>query len=179
LDHNMFSIARRTALTAAGRVPKSTIASVPFSPSALRRLLSSLAILEQRDGQLNHGSLSAITAAKELGGSIHGFIAGGNIKAVAEEAAKVDGVEKIIAVDNAAYDKVCILAHPFCSHYLHLLRLFPGACRELCASTTREYQEGRLYPCHCRAHSIRKEPLTTSCRTPRLSTDIRYHSHRK
>src|ERR1700712_5723360 len=76
------------------------------SLSALARLLSSLAVLEQRDGKLNHGSLGAVTAALKLGGSITGFVAGSNIKAVAEEAAKVKGIEKIIAVDNVAYDKV-------------------------------------------------------------------------
>lgn len=104
----LFPTAARTVLKGVGALPRSTSAfSSPFSsPSALRRLLSSLAILEQRDGKLNHGSLSAITAAKKLGESIHGFVAGSNIKAVAEEAAKVEGVEKIIAVDNAAYDKV-------------------------------------------------------------------------
>ncbi|KAI1461465.1 electron transfer flavoprotein, alpha subunit [Annulohypoxylon moriforme] len=103
----LFPTATRTVLRSVGALPRSTSAfSSPFSnPSALRRLLSSLAVLEQRDGKLNHGSLSAITAAKRLGGSIHGFVAGSNIKAVAEEAAKVEGVEKIIAVDNAAYDK--------------------------------------------------------------------------
>lgn len=73
---------------------------------SLARLLSSLAVLEQRDGKLNHGSLGAVTAAQKLGGSITGFVAGGNIKSVAEEASKVSGLEKIIAVDNAAYDKV-------------------------------------------------------------------------
>lgn len=104
----MFSAARRTALRAANGIPKSASAfASPYSPSALQRLLSTLAILEQREGQLNHGSLSAVTAAKKLGGSVHGFVAGSNIKGVAEEAAKVDGVEKIIAVDNGAYDKVC------------------------------------------------------------------------
>lgn len=77
------------------------------SLSALARLLSSLAVLEQKDGKLNHGSLGAVTAAKKLGGSITAFVAGGNIKAVADEAAKVNGIEKIIAVDNAAYDKAC------------------------------------------------------------------------
>lgn len=76
------------------------------SLSALSRLLSSLAVLEQRDGKLNHGSLGAVTAAQRLGGSITGFIAGGNIKSVAEAASKVRGIEKIIAVDNTAYDKV-------------------------------------------------------------------------
>lgn len=75
-------------------------------PWSLHRLLSSLAVLEQRDGKLNTGSLSAITAAKQLGGPIHAFLAGSNIRGVAEEAAKVEGVEKVIAVDNGAYDKV-------------------------------------------------------------------------
>ncbi|KAI0548808.1 electron transfer flavoprotein domain-containing protein [Xylaria curta] len=103
----MFSAARRTVLRGvASSLPRSASAYTgPFSRSALQRLLSSLAILEQREGKLNHGSLSAITAAKRLGGSVHGFIAGSNIKAVVEEAAKAEGVEKIIAVDNAAYDK--------------------------------------------------------------------------
>ncbi|KAK4230067.1 hypothetical protein QBC38DRAFT_470489 [Podospora fimiseda] len=75
------------------------------SPAALRRLLSALAILEQRDGVLNTGSLSAITAARKLGGSVHGFVAGSNVKPVAQEGAKVEGVEKVIAVENGAYDK--------------------------------------------------------------------------
>ena len=78
-----------------------------YSLSAQRqRLLSTLAVLEQKDGKLNHSSLSAFTAAKKLGGTVHGFIAGKDVKSVAEEIAKAEGVEKIIAVDNAAYEKV-------------------------------------------------------------------------
>ncbi|KAJ2975236.1 hypothetical protein NUW58_g8413 [Xylaria curta] len=103
----MLSAAKQTALRGiTTSLPRSAPASLsPLSQSAFRRLLSSLAILEQREGKLNHGSLSAITAAKKVGGPVHGFIAGSNIKSVAEEAAKAEGVEKIIAVDNAAYDK--------------------------------------------------------------------------
>ena len=78
-----------------------------LSPAALRRLASTLAILEHREGKLNVGSLSAIAAAKKLGGPIHGFVAGSNVKPAAEEAAKADGVEKIVVVENGAYDKVC------------------------------------------------------------------------
>lgn len=80
--------------------------SAYFSPAALQRLASTLAILEQREGKLNHGSLSAITAAQKIGGSIHGFVAGSNIKPVADEAATAGGVEKIISVENGSYDKV-------------------------------------------------------------------------
>jgi electron transfer flavoprotein alpha subunit len=95
------SVTRQARTQLTPRTGFTSVASLP----ALTRLLSSLAVLEQRDGKLNHGSLGAVTAAKKLGGSITGFVAGGNIKAVAEEAAKVSGVETIIAVDNAAYDK--------------------------------------------------------------------------
>ncbi|KAK7441611.1 hypothetical protein CaCOL14_007892 [Colletotrichum acutatum] len=98
----MLFLARRAA--GSGAVAASRGLS-GFRSASRRSLLSTLAILEQREGQLNHGSLSAITAAKKLGGSIHGFVAGSNIKGVADEAAKVEGVEKVIAVDNAAYDK--------------------------------------------------------------------------
>ncbi|ERT02937.1 hypothetical protein HMPREF1624_01241 [Sporothrix schenckii ATCC 58251] len=73
--------------------------------ASLARLLSSLAILEQRNGQLNSGSLSAVTAAKKLGGSVHAFVAGSGVKAVADEVAKIDGLEKVVVVDSAAYDK--------------------------------------------------------------------------
>jgi electron transfer flavoprotein alpha subunit len=75
--------------------------------------LSSLAVLEQREGKLNRGSLSAVTAAQKLGGSVTGFVAGSNIKAVAEEAAKVAGVENVIAVENGVYDKVGLSSTSF------------------------------------------------------------------
>ncbi|KAF4512996.1 hypothetical protein G6O67_000319 [Ophiocordyceps sinensis] len=71
----------------------------------LGRLLSTLAVLEQRDGQLKHPSLSAFTAAQKLGGTVHGFIAGSKVTAAAEEAAKVDGVEQITTVENSIYEK--------------------------------------------------------------------------
>ena len=73
---------------------------------AFARLLNSLAVLEQRDGKLQSASLSAISAARKLGGSITGFVAGKEARSVAEEAAKVKGVEKIIVVENGAYEKV-------------------------------------------------------------------------
>ncbi|KXL49511.1 hypothetical protein M433DRAFT_158657 [Acidomyces richmondensis BFW] len=80
-------------------------ASSLFRAAAIHRLLSTLAVLEQRDGKLNMSSLASISAAKKLGGSVHGLVAGSNIKSVADEAAKVEGLEKVIFVDNAAYDK--------------------------------------------------------------------------
>lgn len=73
--------------------------------AAIRRLASTLAILEQREGKLNMSSLASISAAQKMGGSIHGFLAGSNIKSVAEQASKVEGLEKIIYVENGDYDR--------------------------------------------------------------------------
>ena len=78
--------------------------------SALSRLLSTLAVLEQRDGKLQNSSLSAIAAAQKLGGSVTAFLAGSGVKGTsAAEAAKIKGLDKVIAVENDAYEKVCIL----------------------------------------------------------------------
>lgn len=74
--------------------------------SAAPRLLSTLAVLEQKDGKLSPASLVAISAGTKLGGSISAFVAGSSAKSVADEAAKIKGIEKVIYVDSAAYDKV-------------------------------------------------------------------------
>ncbi|EGX94657.1 electron transfer flavoprotein alpha-subunit [Cordyceps militaris CM01] len=97
----MFSAARR----AVARPATAAIGRVTLNAYARQRFLSALAILEQRDGQLSAGSLSAVTAAKVIGGSVHGFLAGASVKSAAEEAAKVDGIEKILIVNNVAYEK--------------------------------------------------------------------------
>ena len=82
-----------------------------FSQTPFARLLSSLAVLEQREGKLQIASLSAVTAAQKLGASVTGFIAGSGIRSIAEEAAKVKGLEKIIMVENGAYDRVRSTCH--------------------------------------------------------------------
>lgn len=102
----MFSVARNSALRSARtQLRQAQPIAVP-QYSAFARLASTLAILEQKDGKLNPASLSAITAGTKLGGSITAFVAGSGVKTVAEEAAKAKGIEKIIYVDNAAYDRV-------------------------------------------------------------------------
>lgn len=92
----MLPIVRRTVLQ--------TIRS-QSNAAFLQRLASTLAILEQREGGLNTASLGAVTAGQKIGGSIHGFIAGKNVGKLAEEAAKVNGLEKIIKVENEAYER--------------------------------------------------------------------------
>lgn len=102
----MFPIARNSALRAARA--QFTPSRALYQPtSSLARLLSTLAVLEQRNGKLQTSSLAAIAAAQKLGGSVTGFVAGSGVKgSAAAEAAKIKGLEKVVAVDNDAYEKV-------------------------------------------------------------------------
>jgi hypothetical protein len=105
----MFSVARKSVLRQARtRLRSSQPVTVP-QYSALSRSLSTLALLEQKDGKLLNSSLAGITAGTKLGGSITAFVAGSGAKSVAEEAAKVKGIEKIIYVESGAYDRVGLL----------------------------------------------------------------------
>ncbi|KAJ4987030.1 electron transfer flavoprotein domain-containing protein [Stagonosporopsis vannaccii] len=96
----MFAAARTSLLRSARAPLRQT-----QSQAAWARLASTLAVLEAKEGKLNVASLAAITAGTKLGGSITAFVAGSGGKAVAEEAGKAKGIEKVIYVDNAAYDK--------------------------------------------------------------------------
>lgn len=100
----MLPIARHSVLRAAR---SQTIPTRALNQSALARLLSTLAVLEQRDGKLQSSSLSAIAAAQKLGGPVTAFLAGTGVKGTsAAEAAKIKGLDKVVTVENDAYEKV-------------------------------------------------------------------------
>ncbi|KAL4792815.1 hypothetical protein BDV19DRAFT_367807 [Aspergillus venezuelensis] len=102
----MSFLARTSVLRAARAQFTPPRASLTFNQSALARLLSTLAVLEQRDGKLQSSSVSAISAALKLGGPVTAFVAGAGVKATsAAEAAKYKGVENVVAVENEAYEK--------------------------------------------------------------------------
>lgn len=65
--------------------------------------MSVLVIGEHDNTTLNPGTLNTIAAATKLGGDIHVLVAGLNCKAVADAAAKVTGVAKVLHCDDAAY----------------------------------------------------------------------------
>lgn len=102
----MLSLAKQSALHAVRSQPATPATLLARSQSiSLARLLSTLAILEQRDGKLNSGSLGAVTAGQKLGGPVHGFVAGKGAKSIAGNAAKINGLEKVLAVENDAYER--------------------------------------------------------------------------
>lgn len=108
----MFSAARPSVLRTLRSQSNPLRAISNVRESAFTRLLSTLAVLEQRSGKLSSSSLSAIAAAQKLGGSVVGFVAGEGVKSsAAVEAAKIKGVEKVVAIENTAYEKVRKIWH--------------------------------------------------------------------
>lgn len=65
--------------------------------------MSTLILAEHDNDTLKAATLSAVTAATQLGGDVAVLIAGANCGAAAEQAAAVAGVNKVLVADNAAY----------------------------------------------------------------------------
>ena len=62
-----------------------------------------LVIAEHDNAALNAATLNVVAAAKQIGGDIEVLVAGEACAAVADAAAKIDGVSKVVVADNAAY----------------------------------------------------------------------------
>ena len=65
--------------------------------------MSTLVIAEHDNSSLRPATLNAVTAAQAMGADIDILVAGSNCGAVAEAAAKIPGVGKVLVADNAAY----------------------------------------------------------------------------
>jgi electron transfer flavoprotein alpha subunit len=65
--------------------------------------MTTLLLAEHNNKNLKDATTKALTAAKALGGEVHVLVAGQDCQAVAEAAAKLDGVGKVRIADNAAY----------------------------------------------------------------------------
>jgi electron transfer flavoprotein alpha subunit len=72
--------------------------------------MTTLLIAEHDNKSLKDSTNKALTAAKAIGGDIHVLVAGKDCKAVADAAAKLDGVKKVLLADGAAYEHM--LAEP-------------------------------------------------------------------
>jgi electron transfer flavoprotein alpha subunit len=66
--------------------------------------MSTLVLAEHDNVSLKAATLSAVTAASQMGGDVHLLVAGANCSAAAEAAAAVAGVSKVLVADNAAYE---------------------------------------------------------------------------
>ena len=85
-----------------------------------------LVIAEHDTASLAPATLNTVAAAQQIGGDIHVLVAGAGVGAVAEAAAKVAGVAKVLVADNAAYEhqlpeNVAPLIVELASGYSHVL----------------------------------------------------------
>jgi electron transfer flavoprotein alpha subunit len=72
--------------------------------------MTTLLLAEHDNKTLKDATHKALTAAKALGADVHVLVAGKGCRAVAEAAGKLDGVNKVLLADGAAYEHM--LAEP-------------------------------------------------------------------
>ncbi|MCG7393257.1 electron transfer flavoprotein subunit alpha/FixB family protein [Microvirga sp. ACRRW] len=92
--------------------------------------MTTLLIAEHDNAHLKDATHKALSAAKALGAPVHVLVVGSNAKAAADAAAKLEGVEKVLLADNAAYEHM--LAEPVAA----LIVSLAGAYDALIAPST-------------------------------------------
>lgn len=104
-----------------------------------------LVIAEHDNKVLAPATLNTVAAAAKIGGDIHVLVAGQGAGAVAEAAAKIAGVSKVLLADNAAYahqlpENVAPLVAELGAGYSHILAAATSngktSCRALPLSWT-------------------------------------------
>ncbi|MDV2467904.1 FAD-binding protein [Acinetobacter chinensis] len=88
--------------------------------------MSILVIAEHDNKALNGATLNVVAAAQKIGGDITVLVAGSGAQAVADQAAKVAGVSKVLLADDAAYanqlaENVAKLVASIGAGYSHIL----------------------------------------------------------
>ncbi|NQZ31825.1 MAG: electron transfer flavoprotein subunit alpha/FixB family protein [Oceanospirillaceae bacterium] len=67
--------------------------------------MSILVIAEHDNESLKSATLNTVTAALAIGGDVSVLVAGSQCQSVAEAAAKISGVSKVLVADNAVYER--------------------------------------------------------------------------
>ena len=88
--------------------------------------MTTLVLVEHDNAAIKPASLNAVTAAAAIGGEIHLLVAGSGCSAVADAAASVAGVSKVLRVDaphyaNPTAENLAALIVAQAGHYSHLL----------------------------------------------------------
>ncbi len=63
--------------------------------------MSILVLIEHDNNEINAASLNTLSAAKQIGGEITALVAGEGVASVAQKAAQIDGVSKVLLADDA------------------------------------------------------------------------------
>jgi electron transfer flavoprotein alpha subunit len=73
------------------------------SLAVLKRLKSTLVLVEHNNEKLSPVTLNTVTAATKIGGEVSCLVLGSQCSKVAEEVSKIKGVSKVLVADNEAF----------------------------------------------------------------------------
>jgi electron transfer flavoprotein alpha subunit len=93
--------------------------------------MATLLLAEHDNKSLKDATAKALTAAKALGGDVHVLVAGKDARGVADAAAKLDGVGKVLLADGGSYEHM--LAEPLAAL---IVSLAPAYDAIVAAATT-------------------------------------------
>jgi len=85
-------------------------------------MMPTLLVAEHDNKTLKDATHKALTAAKAIGADVHVLVAGKGCRGVAEAAAKLDGVKKVLLADSASYEHV--LAEPLAALVVSLAKSY-------------------------------------------------------
>lgn len=85
-----------------------------------------LVIAEHDSSQLKASTLNTVSAASAIGGDIHILVAGDQCGGIAEEAAQIQGISKVLLANNTAYkgqlaENIALLIVDLAASYSHIL----------------------------------------------------------
>ena len=92
--------------------------------------MSNLVIVEHDNSEVGAATLHAVTAASQIGGDVDLLVAGEGCGAVAEAAAKIAGVNKVLVADDAAF------GHHLAENLASLIVELAGGYSHILASAT-------------------------------------------
>ncbi|MFM9942238.1 MAG: electron transfer flavoprotein subunit alpha/FixB family protein [Hyphomicrobiaceae bacterium] len=95
-----------------------------------------LLLADHNNAKLGSAMLKAMSAAKAIDADVHVLVAGSGCKAVAEEAAKLDGAKKVLLVDAPQYanvlaEEMAALIVPLMANYSALLGASTAAAKNV------------------------------------------------
>ncbi|MET0536827.1 MAG: FAD-binding protein [Xanthobacteraceae bacterium] len=93
--------------------------------------MTTLLVAEHADGALKDTTHKALTAAKALGADVHVLVAGNSVRTVADAAAELDGVNKVLLAEHPSYEHM--LAEPLAAL---IVSLAPGYAAIVAPATT-------------------------------------------
>ncbi|MEY4640818.1 MAG: hypothetical protein RLZZ227_812 [Pseudomonadota bacterium] len=98
--------------------------------------MKALVIAEHDNHALKGATAALVTAALKLAGEVHVLVAGANCAAIADSAAAIDGVGKVLLADNASYAQH--LAEPMAALVLSLAPAY-GAILAAASTTGKNF----------------------------------------